>query len=171
MVYKWEEFGFRLSITNDLSPKPGEALLIPVKAIIGGHFKFPSGCVLVSGLYLISSFSEKSEKNVKIEIEHCVLMGDMPENMHLCFVQSELELFGKQCNFTRVAKGGDFTSDHRYGKLIIFLSSIRPQLFGIVLVDRNKAKENVQPIQNEDYDYDQTAHQTAIIEEPKQERG
>ena len=170
MVYKWEEFGFRLSVINDWSSSPAEGLLISVKAVIGGHFKFPSGCVLVSGLYLISSFSEKSEKNVKIEIEHCVLMGDMPENMHLCFVQSEIEFFEKQCNFTLVAEGGDFISEHRYGKVDVFLSSIRPQLFGIVLVDRNKAKENVQLIQNEDYDYDQNAHQTAI-EEPKQERG
>ena len=51
----------------------------------------------VPDLYLISS-PERSQKEVTIEIKHCVHIGDLPHNKKLQFISSVLDTSDK-CHF------------------------------------------------------------------------
>ena len=89
--------------------KKPEPVLLSVAAVIGGQFKFPPGCQLVSGLILIS-FPERSQKKVTIVIEHYVCIEDLPHNKKLQFISSVLEFSLRQVSL-QFNKRGKFLTN------------------------------------------------------------
>ena len=65
----WEEYGLRIHISqNTLSSS--EICEVAVTVLVGGHFKFPNGSVLVSAIYDIS-IAKPLLQPLKLEIQHC----------------------------------------------------------------------------------------------------
>ena len=139
--FNWEEYGFQLSVPDEfISRKNPKPVLLSVAAVIGGQFEFPPGCQLVSGLYQ-TSFPERSQKEVTIEIEHCVRMEDLPHNKTLQFISSVMEPSDK-CHFRLIENAGNFLQKRQYGILHHVLKEKQAQLFGIVLQDNGYKKDN-----------------------------
>lgn len=80
-ILNWKEFGFKLNVPDHASTK---SCKISVKAVISGQFEIPEGTELVSVLYAISC-SERLNKSVTIEIEHCVSLENDEDCQYLSF--------------------------------------------------------------------------------------
>ena len=146
MQYSWEEYGIDLHLSEIyLLQKEND---LEVRAIIGGQFVFPPRCQLVSGLYLLS-LPVEVQKKLEIKVEHCVNIKKLSKNKaDLCFIVSVPKYPWKQYEFT-LAKGGDFTSNPRYGMLeLSFLEkledfkNLEKVLVGIVLQDNGTCKSS-----------------------------
>ena len=122
----WEEYGFRLYISQD-TISPSDSCEVAVKALIGGKFLFPVGTELVSAVYAIS-FSKKLLQPVKLEVQHCVALESEQQLKHLSFVTASLKQGVPLYQFQKT-DGGMFSTESFYGSIT------RPQfcLIGIVL--------------------------------------
>ena len=69
--FVWEECGFKLQVPQDTN----SSLVVGVSALAGGHFTFPEGTELVSGVYAVV-ISAPILKDLIIELEHCLLLSN-----------------------------------------------------------------------------------------------
>ena len=93
---------------------PTETCTVAVKALIAGRFVLPKSTELVSALYAISS-SQMFRAEIKIEIEHCVLLKNNAQCAYLQFVKAHQTQPGKWYHFS--LQGGEFCVESNYGGL------------------------------------------------------
>ena len=114
--FNWIECGFRLYIPEG-ALLPTETCPVAVKAIIAGRFILPKRTELVSAFYAISA-SRKFRKEVKTELQHCLLLENEAQTKHLHFIKAHQTNPGLPYHF-KLQPGGEFmvTSNTRYAAL------------------------------------------------------
>ena len=111
----WEEYGLRIRISqNTLSSS--EICEVAVTVLVGGHFKFPKGSMLVSAIYEIS-IAKPLLKPLMLEIQHCVNLHTQAEANCLHFVRANLYPLTLPYEFTQLLDGGEFYPGSRYGSI------------------------------------------------------
>ena len=113
-VFDWSICGFRLFVPEG-ALSPTETCSVSVKALIGGRFILPQGTELVSALYAISA-SRKFQKEVKIEMQHCLLLETEVQTKHLNFITAHQTEPERPLSFD-VEKGGKFHLNSYYAEL------------------------------------------------------
>ncbi len=91
-----------------------ETCEIAVKALVGGKFKFPSDCELISAVYAISFASGKLPKPVRLEIQHCALLKEESQFKYLSFVKAPMRERIPPFEFSPL-EGGSFDLNSQYG--------------------------------------------------------
>ena len=113
-LFDWSICGFRLFVPEG-ALSPTETCSVTVKALIGGRFILPQGTELVSALYAIS-VSRKFQKEVKIEMQHCLSLETEVQTKHLNFIKAHETEQGRPLSFD-VEKGGKFHLHNYYAEL------------------------------------------------------
>ena len=88
---------------------------VAITVLIGGHFKFPKGTMLVSAVYAIS-ITKPLLKPLTLEIQHCVNIQTQAQANHLYFVRAPLTSSTLPYEFT-LLDGGQFYPRNRYGSI------------------------------------------------------
>ena len=109
--FNWDECGFRLYIPEG-ALLPTETCPVAVKAIIAGRFILPKRTELVSAFYAISA-SRKFQKEVKTELQHCLLLENEAQTKHLHFIKAHQTNPGTPYHF-ELQPGGEFIVNTRY---------------------------------------------------------
>ena len=112
--FNWDECGFRLYIPEG-ALLPSETCPVAVKAIIAGRFILPKCTELVSAFYAISA-SRKFRKEVKTELQHCLLLENEAQTKHLHFIKAHQTNPGTPYHF-ELQPGGKFMVNTRYAAL------------------------------------------------------
>ena len=112
--FNWDECGFRLYIPEG-ALLPTETCPVAVKAIIAGRFILPKRTELVSAFYAISA-SRKFRKEVKTELQHCLLLENEAQTKHLHFIKAHQTNPGTPYYF-ELHSGGEFMVNTRYAAL------------------------------------------------------
>ena len=112
--FNWDECGFRLYIPEG-ALLPTETCPVAVKAIIAGRFILPKRTELVSAFYAISA-SRKFRKEVKTELQHCLLLENEAQTKHLHFIKAHQTNPGTPYYF-ELQPGGKFMVNTRYAAL------------------------------------------------------
>ena len=112
--FNWDECGFRLYIPEG-ALLPTETCPVAVKAIIAGRFILPRRTELVSAFYAISA-SRKFRKEVKTELQHCLLLENEAQTKHLHFIKPHQTNPGTPYYF-ELQPGGKFMVNTRYAAL------------------------------------------------------
>ena len=110
----WEEHGFRIFISED-ALLPYETCLVSVKAIVGGHFRFPEGAEPVSAIYGIS-LSRQIRKPARIEMQHCVKLENSEQSKFMSFAVAFQEPSSMPYQFRKVP-GGIFEEKKLFGSI------------------------------------------------------
>ena len=111
----WEEYGLRIHISED-TISSSEICEVAVTILVGGHFKFPKGSMLVSAIYNIS-IAKPLLKPLMLEIQHCVNLHTQAEANCLHFVRAKLHPPTLPYEFTQLLDGGEFYPGSRYGSI------------------------------------------------------
>ena len=139
----WEEYGLRMYLPKGALKEKEHDNLITARAVIGGRFVIPPGCQLVSGIYALS-IPIKIQKKLKVEIEHCVDLDNLPYHKCLQFISCIVECtYPEKCQFTFIEKG-NFTAKHQFG--VLQFSSLKKgqdHLLGIVLQDKDSSIDSL----------------------------
>ena len=112
--FNWIECGFRLYIPEG-ALLATETCPVAVKAIIAGRFILPKRTELVSAFYAISA-SRKFRKEVKTELQHCLLLENEAQTKHLHFIKAHQTNPGTPYHF-ELQPGGEFMVNTRYAAL------------------------------------------------------
>ena len=112
--FDWKECGCRFFVPQG-ALSPTETCSVAVKALIGGRFILPEGTEIVSALYAISA-ERKFQKEMKIEIEHCLLLESETQTKLLHFVNAHQTEPGTPYIF-HIQKGGEFRLNDSYAAL------------------------------------------------------
>ena len=111
----WEEYGLRIHISQD-TISSSEICEVAVTVLVGGHFKFPKGSVLVSAIYDIS-IAKPLLKPLMLEIQHSVNLHTQAEVNCLHFVRAKFHPSTLPYEFTQLLDGGQFYPGSRYGSI------------------------------------------------------
>jgi len=93
-TYEWRQYGLKLHVSEGALPADHKECRIIIKAGLSGQFSFPDDSQLVSFVYWISC-SQRFDKPVTLEIEHCAAVQDSSKSSTLhCVVakSSQAEL-------------------------------------------------------------------------------
>ena len=112
--FDWSECGFRLFVPEG-ALSPTETCPVAVKALIGGSYILPEGAELVSALYAIST-AGKFQKDIKIEMQHCLLLESETQTKCLNFIEAHQTKTGRPYSFD-IQKGGEFPLNNFYAVL------------------------------------------------------
>ena len=107
----WEKHEFRMHIPAE-ALSSSETCLVFVKAITTGLFKFPVGTEPVSAIYAIS-LSKMFNKPVKLELQHCVRLG---QSKFMTFAVAPQDMRSLPYEFQPVA-GGVFDQKEFFGSV------------------------------------------------------
>ena len=112
----WEEYGLKIHFSQNTVSSP-EVCKVAITVLVGGHFKFPKGSVLVSAVYDIS-IGKSLLKPLTLEIQHCVNLHMQAEANCLHFVGAIFHPQTQSYDFKQLLDGGQFYPGNRYGSII-----------------------------------------------------
>jgi len=130
--FNWNECGFRLYVPEG-ALLPTETCPVAVKALIAGRFILPKYTELVSAFYAISA-SRKFHKEVKTELQHCLLLESKKQTESLHFIKAHQTHPGMPYQF-KLQPGGEFMVNTRYAALwqseFSIVAIVRTQTFSV----------------------------------------
>ena len=83
----WVQFRLHIEVPEG-SLQTGHIIELHVKAIIGGDFKLPPDCYLVSGIYKVTS-SEQLKKNITLHLPHAAIIKSEEEASYFRFYTAD----------------------------------------------------------------------------------
>ena len=96
---------------------PNDTCEVAVKALVGGDFKFPPDCELISAVYAVS-FTNKVKKAVEIDMQHCAVLKEEGQFQYLSFVMAPMRQRVPPFQFSHV-EGGQFHLESQYGSIVL----------------------------------------------------
>lgn len=132
LTYEWKGYGLKLSIPPNALETGTSTLTMTIQASLNGHFQFPDGTELISGVYWVA-FPQKFSQPVTIELQHCANLKHRDQVSSLVFLTAKCNQKTLPYEFQPLA-GGTFSIDSSYG-------SIKLSHFSAVAVGLQEGKE------------------------------
>ena len=113
--FKWQGYGLNLHIPEGAIPAEHSGCRVDFKAGFAGQFNIPDDLQLVSCVYWLSC-SQKFNKPVTLEIEHCASLQNSSQSLTLSFIAAKCSLAELPYQF-EVLEGGKFAPTSSYGSI------------------------------------------------------
>ena len=113
--FEWQGYGLKLHIPEEAAPADYPECRVDIKAGFTGQFNIPDDLHLVSCVYWVSC-SQKFNKPVTLEIEHCASLQDSSQSSTLRFVAAKCSQARLPYQF-KVLEKGIFVPKSSYGSI------------------------------------------------------
>ena len=128
--FEWQGYGLKLHIPEGAAPTDYSECRVDIKAGFTGQFTIPDDLHLVSCVYWLSC-SQKFNKPVTLEIEHCASLQDSSQSSALRFIAAKCSQAELPYQF-KVLEKGKFVPKSSYGSIQVTQFSF----FGISIFKR-----------------------------------
>ena len=113
--FEWPGYGLKLHIPEGAVPLEHKECRVGIKAGFTGQFSIPNDLHLVSCVYWLSC-SQKFNKPVTLEIEHCASLQDSSQSSSLQFIVAKCSQAELSYQF-KVLENGVFKPKSSYGSI------------------------------------------------------